>query len=358
MNSALKDLQHGSLPGNILSADELKRLEKVELHRHLEGSLRLSTLLELAPQVGIEVPKSPELQAEKFLVTQPMKDLVSVLNKFWMTQAVLTSEEILSRITFEAIEDAYTEGIRILELRYAPTFIQKNHEHLSFEKIHQAICNGLKQAERFPLATGLICILQRTLPLEVGETVCDFAIENRESFIGIDLADDEDAVPARAYQKIFDRAHSAGLAITIHAGESSSPSAPQNVLDAIQILHAQRIGHGVQSINNPSVLNVLREKKIPLELCLTSNWLTNAVPQIDAHPFRRLMEAGVLTTINSDDPGIFGISLSHDYQLLNEKYGFSKAEFDQCNDIAAQASFIPFQQRQKYWPRTIMESKL
>jgi adenosine deaminase len=356
MNSAPKDLQQANQQGNKLKPDELKRLElseKVELHRHLEGSLRLATLLELAPQVGIEVPIGLQLQSEKFLVTRPLKDLVTVLNKFWMTQSVLISEEILSRITYEAIEDAYQDGIRILELRYSPTFIQKNHDNLSFAAIHRAICKGVKQAEHLPLAVGLICILQRTLPLPLGESVCDFAIENKDSFVGIDLADDEDAAPTRAFEKIFKRAHVAGLSVTIHAGESSSPSAPQNVLDAIQILQAQRIGHGVQSIKNPEIMRILSEKKIPLELCLTSNWLTAAVPHLHAHPFRELMRAGVLVTINSDDPGIFGISLNHEYRLLRENFDLTDEEFDRCNDIAAHASFIPLAQKQKYWPRLI-----
>lgn len=353
MNSDSSDLPQAGPHGKKLTADELKRLEKVELHRHLEGSLRLSTLLELAPSVGIEVPKDFTAQAEKFLVTSQMKDLVSVLNKFWMTQSVLSSDEILTRITYEAIEDAYLEGIRILELRYSPTFIQKNHEHLSYQQIHQAIKRGVKLAEKMPIAVGLICILQRTLPLDVNERICHFAIDNKDSFIAIDLADDEDALPARDFEKIFLTAHRAGLPITIHGGESQSATAPQNVIDAIEILGAQRIGHGVQIVKNMQALNLVREKNIPLELCVTSNWLTHAVPSVGAHPFKKLMHAGILTTINSDDPGIFGIDLTHEYSLLQETHGFLLADFERCNDIAAQASFIPLIKRQKHWPRPI-----
>jgi len=353
MSSDSSDLPQADPQGKKLTNDELKRLEKVDLHRHLEGSLRLSTLLELAPKVGLDVPMSPQTQAKKFLVTEQMKDLTTVLEKFWMTQAVLSSEEILTRVTYEAIEDAYLEGIRILELRYAPSFIQKNHEFLSYQQIHQAIKKGVKLAEKFPLAVGLICILQRTLPLEVGSRIGRFAIDNKDSFVGIDLADDEDAVPAREFEKIFVEARAAGLPITIHAGESNSAMAPLNVIDAIEILGAQRIGHGVQITKNPKALHLVREKNVPLELCVTSNWLTNAVGNLDEHPFKKLMHAGVLTTINSDDPGIFGINLTNEYHLLHHRYGLTLADFNRCNDIAAQASFIPLIKRQKYWPRPI-----
>jgi adenosine deaminase len=330
-----------------------RQLEKVELHRHLEGALRLSTLLELAPQVGIEVPKTVQAQTDKFLVKTPLKDLATVLNKFWMTQAVLASEEILTRITFEAVEDAYSEGIRILELRYAPSFIQKYHENLSYEQIHRSIVKGLHLAEKLPVATGLIAIVQRVLSLEIAERICDFALEHRESFIALDLADDEEAVPAKVFAPIFAKARHAGLPITIHAGESNSPNSAQNVIDAIEILGAARIGHGLQIIKEPTAIELVRRKKIPLEICVTSNWLTNAISDLKNHPIRELINSGVLVTINSDDPGIFGTDLTQDYQLLHDHYSFSSSDFQRANDIAAQASFISLVKKQKHWPRPI-----
>jgi adenosine deaminase len=338
---------------NILSEMNLRQMEKVDLHRHLEGSVRRSTLLELAPLVGIEVPRAVEAQDEKFLVKTPLRDLATVLNKFWMTQAVLTSEEIIARITFEAIEDAYNDGIRILELRYSPTFIQKNHENLSFEQIHSAVLRGVKMAEKWPLAVGLLCTIQRTLPLSVAEEVSAFALENAESFIGIDLADDEDAHPAKGFQNVFEKVLAAEFPVTIHAGESNSSLAPQNVMDAIEYLGARRIGHGVQVIKSPQAVDLVQRRRIHLEICVTSNWLTNDVQGLYAHPIRQLINAGVLVTVNSDDPGIFGIDLTNEYHLLSAHYQFSKADFDRCNDIAAQASFISLMKKQKHWPRPI-----
>src|SRR5688572_25103065 len=142
----------------------IKKLKKVELHRHLELSLRASTIRELAPQFKIDIPDEKVFK-ERFVIESPMKDLGTVLNKFLDTQLLLATEDILERITFEACEDAWNEGIDLLELRYAPTFVQYRHDDLSFEKIHRAIVKGKERAEKtYPMKVGLICIIQRILP--------------------------------------------------------------------------------------------------------------------------------------------------------------------------------------------------
>ncbi|GIL17536.1 MAG: adenosine deaminase [Oligoflexia bacterium] len=326
---------------------------KVELHRHLEGAVRFSSLIELRKSLGLEVPAELAQQRAEYLVLKPMKDLAAVIHAFGSTQQIFRSEEIITRITYECIEDAANEGIRILELRYAPTFMRLGHEHLSFEKIHRAILRGVAMAKDLPIAVGLICILQRTLPLKESEKVLDFALECKNTWVGFDLADDEDSGPANQFQKLFERVQNAGVPITIHAGETPSPTSPLNVKDSIKLLGARRIGHGLQIINNLEILNFVRDQKIPLEISVTSNWLTNAITSVDAHPIRKLINAGVLVTLNSDDPGIFGIDLPHEYELLATRYSFTKAEFDHLNDIAARASFIPLAEKQKHWPRPI-----
>lgn len=336
-----------------MSPDALRRIPKVELHRHLECSLRLSTLKELAHQAGIPVP-TPDTQLKKeWLVTEPMQDLETVLKKFLLTQVVLSSEEILTRITYEIIEDAYNEGIRILELRYAPTYIRQGHEHLSFERIHRAIMKGVENARHLPIAVGLMVLIQRTMPLEMANEVADFAIAHQGEILALDLADNEVGFEPAPFAPVFERARKAGLHITVHAGESNVPESPSYVRDAIEKLGAERIGHGVQIWKSEEMIEFVRARKIPLELCPTSNWLTNAVPSLEAHPFRLLMEKGVPVTINSDDPGVFDIDLVNEYRVLNEKHGLTAGEFDRINDIAASASFIPFELKQKHWPRPI-----
>ncbi len=336
-----------------LSYEFLRNLPKVELHRHLECSLRLSTLIELAQDQGMSIPTETDLIREELLVTKPMHDLESVLKKFLRTQKVLSSFEILSRITFEAIEDAVTEGIRILELRWAPTFIAEGHPDLDFQEIIDGIRHGLSLAKDLPIAVGMICIIQRTRPVEEAEKIIDFAIANKDFFVGVDLADNEEGFQPELFAKAFQKAKDAGLGVTIHAGEASIPEASLNVKTAIEVLGAKRIGHGVQIAKDPFVMNMVRKLGVPLELCVTSNWLTNAVPKITEHPIRQMLNAGIPVTINSDDPGIFGIDLVHEYQILNQLYEFTEVDFNRCNDIAAQASFIPLLQRQKFWPRPI-----
>jgi adenosine deaminase len=337
-----------------LFSQDLRALPKVELHRHLDCSMRWSTMLELAPQVGLQLPATLEAQREFLLVTAPMKDLGAVLHKFLNAQKLLNSEEILTRLAYEACEDAFNEGVRILELRYAPTFIAEGHGTLTFEKIHEALNRGILRAQKaFPMAVGLICILQRIKPLKEGERVCDFAIAHKDTFIGIDLADDEEGFDPKAFAPLFQRARKAGLHITVHSGEANTPQSAKWVKDSIEILGAERIGHGIQIVKDPEVLRFVADRKIPLEVCPISNWLTQAFKSHEEHPIRQLIQAGIKVTINSDDPGIFATQLSDDYEVLHRVHGFQAADFARANDIAAAASFLPLAEKQRVWPRKI-----
>ena len=329
-----------------LSIQELRSLPKIDLHRHLDCSMRWSTLLEIATTLKIEIPKNSAQQRSHFLVTEPMKDLNAVLSKFLIAQKVLASEEILERLAFEACEDAFNDGVRICEMRYAPTFIADGHSSLTYEKIHQAFVRGLSRAKKqMPIATGLICILQRILPLEKVSSVTDFAIENKETFLALDLADNEMGSEPRKFAKDFERAKKAGLHITVHSGETPDKEAGQWIKDSIQILGAERIGHGIQAINHKDVMQLLIEKDIPLEVCPYSNYLTQAFSSYEAHPLKKLYDAGVPVTLNSDDPGMFASLLTDDYHIAQEYQGFGIKEFTRCNEIAFNKSFIPLAEK-------------
>ncbi|MGZ3796699.1 MAG: adenosine deaminase [Pseudobdellovibrionaceae bacterium] len=338
---------------------ELRALPKVELHRHLDCSMRWSTMVELAPQVGLEFPKNYQKQRDYLLVTEQMKDLGAVLNKFLRAQKLLHSEEVLARLAYEACEDAFNDGVRILELRYAPSFIAPSQEaslpSLSFEQIHRSFLKGLSLAQKkFPMAVGMICIIQRTTPLDVAEKVCDFAIENKDSFIAIDLADNEEGADPKKFAGLFRKARKAGLHITVHSGEANTSQSAQWVKDSIEILGAERIGHGIQIIKDPNILRFVKERGIPLEVCPISNWLTQAFKTHEEHPIRALMNAGIKITINSDDPGIFATQLSDDYEVLHRVHGFTLSDFEKANDTAASVSFIDHKEKQKYWPREVL----
>lgn len=335
---------------NNLTPQQIRLLPKIDLHRHLDCSMRWSTLLEVARTLKLDFPAPADQQRAHFLITEPMVNLEAVLNKFLIAQKVLASEEILERLAFEACEDAFNDGVRILELRYAPTFIADGHPGLTFDKIHQAFVRGLKRAEaQMPMVAGLICILQRILPLERVDQVTQFAVDHKNTFLGIDLADNEEGFEPKKFAHFFSRARNAGLYVTVHSGEAPNPQAAQWIRDSIEILGAERIGHGVQAVHDPGLMKMLAEKNIPLEVCPYSNYLTKAFPTFESHPLRQLLNHGVPVTLNSDDPGMFASTLSDDYYLAHRYQNFSVEDFQKCNETAYRHSFISEQEKARVW---------
>lgn len=331
-----------------MTLPQLRNLPKVDLHRHLDCSMRWSTVHELATTLGINSHLSFENSRDSFLITNQMKDLGSVLNKFLNTQKLFASEEILTRLAYEVCEDAYNENILLLELRYAPSFIADGHPHLSYEKIHQALLKGIRMAEeKFGIVVGLIGIVQRIKSLTEAEKAIGFFIDHKADYIGIDLADNEDGFDPKPFGPLFKQAQKEGLHITVHSGETSHKESGQWILDSIEILGAERIGHGVQCIHNPHVMKTLIQKKIPLEICPLSNWLTQAFENFEDHPLRKLYEAGVPVTLNSDDPGVFDSTLTDDYDIAQKYHGFKAQDFYTVNRLAFQKSFIPEQKKKK-----------
>lgn len=333
---------------------DFAKIPKAELHRHLELCVREASIRELAPRFHIDLPNEAAFK-ERFIIDQPMHDLGSVLSKFLDTQKLWATEELIERLTFEACEDAYKiDNVRILELRYAPTFIRQGHEDLSFEQIHSAVLAGVARAEkRYPIAVGLICVIQRILPVKDAEAVTDFAIAHKGTFVGLDLADNEVGFDSKPFAPFFQRAREAGLGITVHCGEAAVPKAPRYVREAIEHLGATRIGHGVQIYRDQEVMKLVRDRGVVLELCPTSNYLTQAIPRMEEHPFPMLMEFGIRTTINTDDPGIFNIDLNGEFEVLQNKLGLSEMQLQSCIDTAAAASFVPLAKRRKVWTRPL-----
>lgn len=332
----------------------LIEIPKAELHRHLELSLRDETIKEIAPSFGFYL-KNEEDFNHHFKILSPMKDLGSALHKFLDTQKLLASTEILERIAYEACEDAYKkEGIRVLELRYAPTFVAMDHNDLTFQKIHDSFVKGITKAEKdFPIAIGLIGILQRILPVDKNMEVMNFMVENKETFVGVDLADNEVGFDPGPFAPCFDLAVKNGIKVTIHAGEAKEKDSEKNIIEAVEKLHASRIGHGIQCYRTPEVLKFVVDKQLPLEVSPTSNILTGAVDSIAEHPIRKLLDAGAYVTLSSDDPGIFNQNTLEDYQLLLDNKILTVDELKTCSDRAAKASFIDKEKVQKVWPIAI-----
>lgn len=317
--------------------------KRIELHRHLDVSMRPSTLLQLLQQSGLE-PQSTSLEAfqSKLWVRTPMEDLQTVLDEMLIFPRVLDRPENLRRMAFEAAEDCYREGLQGVEFRYSPEFVSL-YSSLSWADSLTAIEEGLKQArQKYPnLTTGLLCIANRnTGHSDPVEAVVEFFLAHRERFAGLDLVGDDAKYGSKPFESAFKKARQQNAKITIHAGEDSSPD---RVWEAIEWLGASRVGHGIQSIRDPQLVRYLAEHQICLEVCPFSNWLTQSVKTLASHPLPTLLRAGVPTTINTDDPGMFGNTMDSEVaNCLNILY-LSKSEIQLCFENARRATFLPLQ---------------
>jgi adenosine deaminase len=325
---------------------------KAELHCHLELAVRPSTLREAALAMGMNVA-SDEAFEQAFLIRQPMGNLTEVLNKFLHTRDVLASEALMERVAFEICEDFHLQAnVRVLELRYAPSFLLDAHDGMTADGLHAAIVRGVRRAEAtYPMVVGLICILQRTKSASDNAHWTDFAISNRDTFVALDLADDETNEHPEPFIPLFQRAKAAGLGITIHAGEPAVAGIERNIRTAIEDMGADRIGHGVQAIRDEAIIQLLVDTGTPLELCPTSNWLTGAVPSLAAHPLARLHRAGVVTTINTDDPTVMCTNLHQEISLLLEAGDLTLAELEEVLQNGRRVSFLPATEIDRVWVR-------
>jgi adenosine deaminase len=328
---------------------DYRDLPKVELHCHLEACFRPRTVMEVGRTLRLDIPEDPGVFHRDWLLTRPLANLEVALARFVDIQRIWCSEEVIERMTFEACEDAAAQGIRVMEFRYAPDFIAAGKPHLDREKIHGAILRGIDRARDLDLAVGLIGIVQKTLPLAAAAETVDFISECADTFVGLDFAD-RDTHALRDYAPMVEKARAAGLHLTVHAGEEPGPEAPRQVREAIEILGAERIGHGIHIIGDPDTVRLVRERRVPLEVCPTSNWLCNSVSSTRAHPIRRLLQAGVAVTVNSDDPSLFGIDLGHEYALLAREHAFTAEEFRRCNADALAHSFLAPEAIARVWP--------
>ena len=238
-----------------MTDNALFQLPKVELHCHLELAFRKVTLKQWAIEKGMAVEREAEFEQE-FLVKTPMQDLPSVLHKFLNTRDVIDTEEKVEQLTYEVCADMHTQSnVRVLELRYAPSFLLDAHPSMDADRMLDAILKGVARAEaEFPMVVGLLGLLQRIKSVEDNANWCDWMLERKEHFVGLDLADDEVNHPARPFAPLFLKAKSEGLGITVHAGEPNVPGAANNILIALDELGADRIGHGVQAIKDDRVV--------------------------------------------------------------------------------------------------------
>ena len=320
--------------------NQLKTLPKIELHRHLEGSIPVDLIEEIALQKHIKLFEDEITQAKirkTAQVTKQMKTLKEVLDCFSLVQKLFVSGDVVKQITYRVCKECALDNIKLQELRFSPYFISKS-AGLGWDKILSSIREGVLQAQKdFDIQVGLLIICSREFGEEITRKTIDFAIEVRDELVGVDLAGNEADWPPELYEKNFKKAYEAGLNITIHAGEAGPP---ENVITAVSKLKAKRIGHGVQIIHSQHVMDFVKKEGITLELCPTSNYIVGAVNTIEEHPLKKLLDYGIKVTINSDDPELFAIDLTHEYKVCVEKLGFTLEDIQKTLSYAKQASLI------------------
>jgi adenosine deaminase len=314
-------------------------MNQTELHRHLDVSIRSQTMLALAQARGLETQgTSLEEFRRKLMITEPMTDLASVLSRFSLFPRVLDRPEVLERVAFECVEDCYLEGTRKVELRFSPAFVTE-HSRLSWDEALAGFERGIAKAlKKYPdMRAGLLCIASRDFGVDEVTRTAEFFLKNQAKFAGFDLAGNEADYPCRMFEGAFKKLRAANANITVHAGEACGP---ENMWEAIELLGARRIGHGIACMRDPKLMEHLRKEAICLEMCPTSNWLTQCVPTLEEHPLPLVLRAGIPVCINTDDPGIFDVTLPGELAICREQMGMSQAEIAQCMDHASKASFL------------------
>lgn len=312
-------------------------LPKMDLHRHLDGNIRLDTILELALSHGIKLPaETIEGLAPYVTVTQPQPGLLAFLEKFQWSTAILADEAACRRVAFENVEDAMRERLHYVELRFSPYFMAQVRG-LDMRAVIDAVVEGVTGGSQiFGVKTKLIGILSRTFGVETCQAELDAILSRKEHFCAVDLAGNEADFPAKWFEPHFRQVRDAGLAVTIHAGEAAGA---ESIWDAIKLLGATRIGHGVRAIDDPKLMDYLREHRIGIECCPTSNVQTSTVRDYASHPLKPFLDAGLLATINTDDPGISAITYDYELEVAAPQAGLDEKQIQQAMRNAMEIAF-------------------
>ncbi len=318
-----------------------KSLPKVELHRHLEGSLRLSTMLEIARQHNLDLPFR-DIDAFRSLVQMRAEEAFSHQNflaKFNTLRLFYQSPEVIQRVTREAIADAAADNVRYMELRFTPVALCRIKNFPLNEAMDWVIDTTREASESYGVQTRLIASVNRHESVELAEQVLKHSIDRKDKGImALDLAGGEADFPGDTFAGVFTEAHQAGLRITIHAGEWGGP---ENVRLAIEKLAAERVGHGIRVMEDEKTVALARERGVVFEVCPTSNYQSGVTPSLKDTPLSSMLAAGLKVTVNTDDPSISQIDLSDEYELACETLGLTLAELRQTIVEAARAAFLP-----------------
>lgn len=312
--------------------NEIGRPPRYELHCHLDASVRIVTIAALAAEQNIELAAPVRTLA---VAPPAVGSLHSFLPYIDIALDVLQTPQALQRAAEELVHDFRSDGVVHGEVRFAPQL--HTRAGMTIDDAIDAVAAGLDRGSAATgVTTGLLLCCLRHQPLDVSLRVADAAVRRRE-VVGLDLAGDERR-PGVAHREAFDLAHAAGLPVTVHAGEGAGP---ESVWEAIDVLGARRIGHGVRSVSDAALIDRLRRDRVVLETCPRCNVLTRAVPAMTQHPADRLLRAGLLITVSTDARTTADTTLDAEFGALSETFAWTTDQERQCQEHAAVGAFGP-----------------
>lgn len=326
-----------------LSFEAIQRLPKTDLHVHLDGSLRISTILDLARKDNVELPADdPEGLARAMHCGENTGSLVKYLEAFDVTLRVLQTQDALYRAAYELAQDAAAENVRYMEVRYAP--LLHTRKGLSHSRVVEAVLDGLRAAQIDHGITSnvIVCGIRNISPessLEMAELAV--AYKNR-GVTGFDLAGAEYDHPAKKHREAFALIRKNNINITIHAGEAYGP---ESIEQAIHVCGAHRIGHGVRLREDGDLLHYVNDHRIALECCPSSNVQTGAVKDLSTHPLKLYHDLGLRVTVNTDNRLITDTTVSKELWLAHTKMGLSLQDLKQIVLNGFKAAFLPYHER-------------
>jgi adenosine deaminase len=336
-----------------MTKELIQKLPKTDLHVHLDGSVRISTIIDLAKQQNIKLPTMDEQELHKLIVCgEHTVSLDDYLRGFHIVNLVLQSKEGLRRAAYELAEDAAKENVRYMEVRYSP--ILHTLKGLKLTEISQAVIDGLKHGERdFGIQTGVIICGIRNMDPNTSLKLAELAIAfKNKGVIGFDLAGGEYNHPAKDHKEAFDLALKNNLNITIHAGEAYGP---ESIHQALHYCGTHRIGHGTRLVEDGDLLNYVNDHRIPLEICIKSNLHTKAVATIQSHPIDFYIDYGLRVTINTDNRTISDTTVTDEYMLAINELGLEYATVKYVILNGFKSAFLPYKERVRLINQTLKE---
>ena len=332
----------------------IEKIPKVELHRHLQGSIRTTTIIDIAQRYKIDLPGFTASRLDRFVKHKhPARNLLEFLKPWTIFNRIIVNPEIASRITYEAIEDAASDNIEYLELRFAPYTMSSNMK-IGTGELLDAIVAAVTDAEKhFPIIVKLVLGIVRMDPIKYHNynlQVLNVAQDYPDFVVGFDLAGDEANFPTSLYGSFFKRVRERGFKITVHAGEAAGS---ESVREAVELLCADRIGHGLSALNDSSVMQLLchpplQKRPIAVEVCPTSNFLTKTLPRNKIIPaIIQFLDYAVPVTIGSDSPQVCNTKLTDEFQWLLDSKLLSTSQIISLFETAIEYSFTSRQMKHK-----------